>query len=107
MKTSENVQDLAQKTQVQLIEAIINVMSEKKLSESSIKKAKPFIQALAERNSLSEDAAMLFSAFFNDFTDTHILIREIAITIESTFISRLFNTKLKIHNTLDIYIIRF
>ena len=78
MKTSENVQDLAQKTQVQLIEAIINVMSEKKLSESSIKKAKPFIQALAERNSLSEDAAMLFSAFFNDFTDTHILIRDIA-----------------------------
>ena len=78
MKASENVQDFAQKTQVQLIEVIINVMSEKKLSEASIKKAKPFIQAFAERNSLSEDAAMLFSAFFNDFTDTHILIRDIA-----------------------------
>ena len=70
--------ELVQKTQVQLIEVIINVMFEKKLSDASIKKAKPFIQAFAERNNLSEDAAMLFSAFFNDFTDTHILIRDIA-----------------------------
>ena len=78
MKASENVQDLAQKTQVQLIEAIINVMKEKKLTEATIKKAKAFIQTLAVRNGLSEDAAMFFSAFFNDFTDTHILIRDIA-----------------------------
>ena len=70
--------EVAQMTQVQLIEAIINEMHEKKLSNESIKNAKPYVQALAEKNGLSEEAAMFFSAFFNDFTDTHILIRDIA-----------------------------
>lgn len=78
MKAKSNVQDLAQMTQVQLIDEIINAMQEKKLSDASIKKASRFMKALAEKNSISEEAAMLFAAFFNDFTDTHIRITDIA-----------------------------
>lgn len=78
MNTEKDVKDLGKKTQVQLIDAIISTMQEKKLSEASIKIATPFIQVLAERNSLSEEAAMLFAAFFNDFTDAHIRVSDIA-----------------------------
>ena len=53
-------------------------MEDKKLSEESIKKAKPFIVEFAKRNNISENAAMLFAAFFNDFADHQIWIRDIA-----------------------------
>ena len=48
------------------------------MSEESIKKAKPFIVEFAKRNNISEDAAMLFAAFFNDFADHQIWIRDVA-----------------------------
>ena len=70
--------DLVQKTQVQLIDEIINAMEDKKLSKESIEAAMPSIKAFAQKNELSIDAAMLFPAFFNDFTDTHILVKDIA-----------------------------
>lgn len=40
--------------------------------------AEPFIVEYARRNSISEDSALLFAAFFNDFTDTRIWIKDIA-----------------------------
>ena len=78
MNTDLNVKDAAQLTQIQLIDEIISKMEEKKMSEESINAAKPYFAELAKRNSLSEDAAMLLAAFFNDFADSHIWIKDIA-----------------------------
>jgi len=78
METDLNVKDAAQLTQIQLIDEIISKMEEKKMSEESINAAKPYFAELAKRNSLSEDAAMLLAAFFNDFADSHIWIKDIA-----------------------------
>lgn len=78
MKSLWNVKNLSQLTQVQLIDKIISEMQEKKLSDESIKAAKPFFVEFAKRNNISEDAAMLFAAFFNDFADNHIWIRDVA-----------------------------
>lgn len=78
MKSNLNAKNLAQMTQVQLIDEIISGMHEKKLSDDSIKKATPYIKEFAKRNGLSNDAAMLFAAFFDNFSDAHILVRDIA-----------------------------
>ena len=78
METDLKANDLARMSQVQLIDEIISKMEEKKLSGESITAAKPYFAELAKRNSLSEDAAMLFAAFFNDFADSHIWIKDIA-----------------------------
>lgn len=78
MKSNLKAKNLAQLTQVQLIDEIISGMHEKKLSNDSIKTVTPFIKELAERNGLSNDAAMLFAAFFDNFSDAHILVRDIA-----------------------------
>lgn len=79
MKTNENAQDLAQKTQVQLIDSIINLMQKKKLSDVSINAALPFIEELAHKTNFSNNAAMVFCALFQRFTDTHIMIADIAV----------------------------
>lgn len=78
MNTDLNVKDAAQLTQIQLIDEIISKMEEKKISEESINAAKPYFAELAKRNSLSEDAAMLLAAFFNDFADSRIWVKDIA-----------------------------
>ena len=78
MKKDLKATDATKLTQVQLIDEIIVRMQDKKLSEESIKKAKPFIVEFAKRNNISENAAMLFTAFFNDFADHQIWIRDVA-----------------------------
>lgn len=78
MKKDLKATDVTKLTQVQLIDEIIVRMQDKKLSEESIKKANPFIVEFAKRNNISENAAMLFAAFFNDFADHQIWIRDIA-----------------------------
>lgn len=78
MKKDLKAADVTKLLQVQLIDEIIVRMQDKKLSEESIKKAKPFIVEFAKRNNISENAAMLFAAFFNDFADHQIWIRDIA-----------------------------
>lgn len=78
METDMKANELAKMSQVQLIDEIISKMEEKKLSRESITAAKSYFAELAKRNSLSEDAAMLFAAFFNDFADSHIWIKDIA-----------------------------
>ena len=78
MKKNLKVKEVANLLQVQLIDEIIVRMEDKKLSEESVKTAKPFIAEFAKRNNISEDAAMLFVAFFNAFADNHIWIRDIA-----------------------------
>jgi hypothetical protein len=78
MKKDLKATDVTKLLQVQLIDEIIVRVQEKKLSEESIKKAKPFIVEFAKRNNISENAAMLFAAFFNDFADHQIWIRDIA-----------------------------
>ena len=78
METDLNVKDSAQLTQIQLIDEIISRTENKKWSEESMMEAEPFIVEYARRNSISEDSALLFAAFFNDFTDTRIWIKDIA-----------------------------
>ena len=78
MNTDLNVKDAAQLTQIQLIDEIISRTENKKWSEESMMEAEPFIVEYARRNSISEDSALLFAAFFNDFTDTRIWIKDIA-----------------------------
>lgn len=78
MNTDLNVKDAAQLTQIQLIDEIISKMEEKKMSEESINAAKPYFAELARRNNISDDAAMLFAAFFNYFADSHTYIKDIA-----------------------------
>ena len=70
METDLKANDLAKMSQVQLIDEIISIMEEKKLSEESITAAKPYFTELARRNNISDDAAMLFAAFFNYFADS-------------------------------------
>ena len=64
MKTKTMPQDLEKFTQVKLLDGIISAMKKKKLSEASITAALPYIQTFARRINVSDDAAMLFSAFF-------------------------------------------
>ena len=78
METDLNVKDSAQLTQIQLIDEIISRTENKKWSEESMMEAEPFIVEYARRNCISEDSALLFAAFFNDFTDTRIWIKDIA-----------------------------
>ncbi len=78
MKKDLIATDVTKLTQVQLVDEIIVRLEEKKLSEESVKKAKPFMTEFAKRNAISEDAAMLFAAYFNDFADTRIWIKDIA-----------------------------
>lgn len=78
MKKDLKATDATKLTQVQLIDEIIVRMEDKKLSEESVKKAKPFMAEFAKRNNISKNAAMLFAAFFNDFADNHIWIRDVA-----------------------------
>lgn len=76
MKTKKtNMESL---TQMKIIDKIINIMQDNKLSSPSIKSAVPYIQMLAQRLTISIDAAMIFPAFFNNFSDSRILISEIA-----------------------------
>ena len=78
MKKDLKATEVTKLTQVQLVDEIIVRMEDKKLSEESVKKAKPFMAEFAKRNNISENAAMLFAAFFNDFADHQIWIRDIA-----------------------------
>lgn len=78
MKTKTLPQDLEKFTQVKLIDAIINAMKKKKLSKASLSTALPFIQAFAKRINVSDDAAMIFCAFFFDFSDVRIRINDLA-----------------------------
>lgn len=76
MKTKR--QNIASLTQMKIIDKIINTMHDRKLSNSNIKSASPYIQMLAQRLKISIDAAMIFPAFFNNFSDSRIFISEIA-----------------------------
>ena len=78
MKKDLKATEVTKLTQVQLVDEIIVRMEDKKLSEESVKKAKPFMAEFAKRNNISENAAMLFAAFFNSFADNHIWIRDVA-----------------------------
>lgn len=78
METDLKANELAKMSQVQLIDEIISKMEEKKLSEESITAAKPYFTELARRNNISDDAAMLFAAFFNYFADSRTYIKDIA-----------------------------
>lgn len=77
MKT-KNIQDIEQLSQMKIIDKIIDTMQDNKFSNKSIKSATPYIQALAERLNISDDAATIFPAFFDNFSDSRILISEIA-----------------------------
>ena len=78
MKAKKTLVELENIPQIQLIDAIIGKMEDNKLSETNIKVAKPYIKRLAKHLDISDDAAMMFSAFFNDFSDTRIVISDIA-----------------------------
>jgi len=78
MKKDLKVPDVTELTQMQLLDEIITKMEDKKLSDESLKEATPFMTEFAKRNAISEDSAMLFAAFFNDFADTRIWIKDIA-----------------------------
>lgn len=78
MKTKTMPQDLEKLTQVKLLDGIISAMKKKKLSEASITTALPYIQTFARRINVSDDAAMLFSAFFDDLSDSRIRIKDLA-----------------------------
>ncbi len=78
MKTRNKTKDLTQYTQIKLIDCILREMRDKELCEASIEAAKPYIQAFAERIHVSEDAAMIFAAFFDRFTDSRIRYKDIA-----------------------------
>ena len=77
MKT-KNTKDIRSLSQIKLIDKLITTMQKKKLSSGSIKSASAYIQALAERLNISDDAATIFPAFFDNFSDSRILISEIA-----------------------------
>lgn len=78
MKTQNKTQDLSQCSQIKLIDSILNEMRDKELCDESVEAAKPYIQAFAERIHVSEDAAMIFAAFFDRFTDSRIRYKDIA-----------------------------
>ena len=78
MTPKKTLVELENMPQIQLIDAIIGKMEDNKLSEASIKTAKPYIKRLSKKLDISDDAAMIFSAFFNDFSDTRIDISDIA-----------------------------
>lgn len=77
MKT-KNTQDIKQLSQMKIIDELITIMQDGKLSNRSIKLASPYIQTLAERINISEDAATIFPAFFDNFSESRICISEIA-----------------------------
>ncbi len=78
MKSQNKTQDLSRCSKVKLIDSILNEMRNKELCDESIEAAKPYIHAFAERVHMSEDAAMIFAAFFDSFTDNRIRYRDIA-----------------------------
>ena len=78
MKTQNKTQDLSQCSQIKLIDSILNEMREKEMCEESIEAAKPYIRAFAERVNMSEEAAMIFAAFFDCFTYSRIRYKDIA-----------------------------
>ena len=78
MKSQNKTQDLSRCSKVKLIDSILNEMRNKELCDESIEAAKPYIRAFAERVHMSEDAAMIFAAFFDSFTDNRIRYRDIA-----------------------------
>ena len=63
MKAKKTLVELDNMPQIQLIDTIINKMEDNKLSEASIKTAKPYIKRLSKHLDISDDAAMMFSAF--------------------------------------------
>lgn len=83
MKT-KNIKDYDKLSQVRLIDGIIGVMYKKKLSDSSIKAAMPFVKQLSKRFNISDDAAIIFSAFFDRFTDSSIDLGDIAKFYDTT-----------------------
>ena len=83
MKTKNN-KDYEKLSQVKLIDGIIGVMYKKKLSDSSVKAAMPFVTQLSKRFNISEDAAIIFSAFFDRFTDSSIDLGDIAKFYDTT-----------------------
>jgi AAA+ superfamily predicted ATPase len=83
MKT-KIIKDYEKLSQVKLIDGIIGVMYEKKLSDSSIKAAMPFVKQLSKRFNISEDAAIIFPAFFDRFTDSSIGLGDIAKFYDTT-----------------------
>lgn len=80
-KNYETTTDLSQ---ILLIDGIINIMQKKHLSESSINTAMPLIQQLARRLGISDDAAMIFAAFFDSFSEIRILVSDIALFFNCT-----------------------
>ena len=78
MKSQNKTQDLSRCSKVKLIDSILNEMRNKELCDESIEAAKPYIHAFTERVHMSEDAAMIFAAFFDSFTDNRIRYRDIA-----------------------------
>ena len=78
MKRKTTPLDLEKFTQVILLDGIITAMKKKKLSDASITAALQFIQTFARRISVSDDAAMLFAAFFDDLSDSRIRIKDLA-----------------------------
>lgn len=78
MTPKKTLVELDNMSQIQLIDTIIGKMEDNKLSEASIKTAKPYIKRLSKKLDISDDAAMIFTAFFNDFSDTRIDISDIA-----------------------------
>ena len=79
-------QDLEKFTQVKLLDGIISAMKKKKLSEASITAAFPYIQTFARRINVSDDAAMLFSAFFDDLSDVSKILLIFMIAIKLRFL---------------------
>ena len=63
MTPKKTLVELDNMPQIQLIDTIIGKIEDNKLSEASIKTAKPYIKRLSKKLDISDDAAMIFSAF--------------------------------------------
>lgn len=80
----KNTIDIRQLSQMKIIDKLITILQNNKLSSRSIKSAAPYIQALADRINISEEAATIFPAFFDNFSDSRILVSEIASFYDCT-----------------------
>ena len=83
MDTNNN-RDYEKMSQVKLIDKIISLTQKKKLSDSSLEAAMPYIKMFAQRADISDDAAMIFASFFNKFADRYIYLGEIAEFYKTT-----------------------
>jgi hypothetical protein len=81
MTPKKTLVELENMPQIQLIDAIIGKMEDNKLSEASIKTAKPYIKRLSKKLDISDDAAMIFSAFFNDFRILELIFPTLLVSL--------------------------